>query len=412
MSSPAATEPSSPAPSSSRRAVVLLGWISFLNDLGSEVLSRFLPIYVASVLGAPMKAIALIEGVADGTATILKPISGRLSDRLRRRKLFVTTGYGLSAVSRPFLALCTGWIGIAVLRFFDRLGKGVRTAPRDALIADYGTSRDHGRHFGINRALDTLGGLIGIILFALWALAYGKQTLSSSDWITLTIFSSIPGFLACLLAFFGIREPHRHRLATAPIALDTPLSMPLKRFLVVMGIFTLAASSDAFIFIRMQQMGYTLGEISVAIMFFNLVSAATAIPAAQLSDRFGRKALMIAGWSVYAIVYFLLSYPALCQSRPILALILACYGLFYGFTESVERAWVADLSSPEERGKAYGWFGFVVGAMTLPANLLFGFLWDRWGSDLPFLVTSVIAAFSILCLYVAFPPKKSTFITQ
>jgi MFS family permease len=396
------------------RNVLRLGFVSLLNDLGSELLVRLIPLYVSGVLGAPMSAVGAIEGVAESTATLLKPVFGAVSDRAGRRKAFVVAGYGFSALSRPFLALARSWPWVAVLRFTDRLGKGVRTAPRDALIADSSIGRRHGRSFGINRALDTVGALAGVALFGAWTWLRGERELTSATWVGLCVACSLPGLLATALAGWGVDE-----IAPPPAASEAAsrtslhpaarpggrLSGTLKRYLVVVGVFSLANSSDAFILLRARELGFTLPGILGVVALFNLVSAMTALPAAALSDRAGRRSLIAMGWVIYAVAYALFGAPF--SSNPVVfASVVAIYGLFYGFTDGVERAWVADLAPSEQRGRAYGIFGLVVGVIALPASAAFGWAWDRFGSALPFLASSAIAVMATLLLFVWVPTSR------
>jgi len=386
------------------KTVITLGWISFLNDLGSEVLTRLVPLFVTGVLGASMQTVGAIEGIADATATLLKPYFGSWSDGLRKRKIFVVLGYGLSSLSRPFLALATGWQAVALIRFSDRVGKGIRNAPRDALIADVSTHQKRGRNFGINRALDTLGAVGGVSAFMLWANASESSQLTASNWITLTLACSVPGFLAIALLLFKVQDAPATSTAILPASQSkTRLSPTLKRYLFVAGFFGLANSSDAFILLRAKSLGYELFEILGMVALLNIVSAFTAIPAAALSDRLGRRALLAAGWTIYAMTYALLG-TGWVENRLAFYVLVAVYGLFFGFTESVERAWVADLAPKEQAGRAYGWFGVVVGLSALPASFGFGWAWDRWGSQVPFMASAVIALFSTALLF-AFLPK-------
>ncbi|MGZ6334147.1 MAG: MFS transporter, partial [Bdellovibrionota bacterium] len=326
--------------------VMVLGWISLFNDLGSEVLARLVPFFVTGVLGASMSAVGMIEGAADATATLLKPYFGGLSDRLKRRKPLVIAGYSLSTLARPFLALAASWQGVAVLRFLDRVGKGVRTAPRDALIADSG--RAHGRNFGINRMMDTFGALIGVAAFAAWASSRGANQLDSRTWVAFVAVCSIPGFIATGLALFGIREVAAKTPASQKVS-HAPIGSTFKRYLVVVAIFSLANSSDAFILLRAKELGYTLPGILGMIGLLNLVSSLTSVPAAALSDRLGRRTLIAMGWGIYALTYALFGSQLVATSRFAFAGGVAIYGLFFGFTESVERAWIADLAPAQAR---------------------------------------------------------------
>jgi MFS family permease len=388
----------------SRKNILLLGWVSLLNDIGSEVLIRVIPLFVVGVLGAPMKAVGAIEGVAESTATLLKPLFGALSDRWGSRKPLVVAGYAFSALSRPFLAIAGSWPEVGFLRFTDRLGKGVRTAPRDALLAD-SSEGAAGYAFGLNRALDTLGALLGVGTFATWAWLHGERELTARTWVGLTLACSIPGILAVALTQLSVTEPKAETPAAKARLAGPPLPGEFRRYLVVVGFFALANSSDAFILLKAQSDGFDLAETLGIVALLNVVSSMTSLPAAWLSDRVGRRALIAAGWVIYAGCYA--GIGTIAVGRPwVFAALVAVYGLFFGFTEGVEKAWIADLAPANARGKAYGFFGLVTGAVALPASLGFGWLWDRYGSDVPFVASAAVAMFAVALLFALMPLKK------
>jgi MFS family permease len=282
----------------------------------------------------------------------------------------------------------------------------VRTAPRDALIADSSIESKHGRSFGLNRSLDTVGALVGVSAFGLWSWAYGQNELTARTWVWLSLLCGIPGLLAVALTAWGVEEVARPAAAVSSSpAVKAPLNSTLKRYLIVVALFCLANSSDAFILLRAKEQGFGLPGILGMIALFNLVSAMTALPAAALSDRFGRRTLIAMGWTIYAFAYTLLGSPA-ARDPLWLAAIIAVYGLFYGFTDGVERAWVADLAPSEARGRAYGIFGLVVGLAALPANAMFGWIWDRYGSETAFLSGAAIAFFATGFLLILVPVEK------
>lgn len=378
-----------------------------MNDLGSETITRLLPLFVSGVLGASMSTVGAIEGVAEATSTLLKPLFGSLSDRLGRRKGFVLVGYALSTLARPFLAFSGSPWEVGFLRFSDRLGKGIRSAPRDALIADSGEPRSHGRNFGINRSMDTVGAVLGVALFAGWVALHGEAHLTQTQWTQLTLASLVPGMVAVLLVGLGITEIAPPARAASPAPREKPARRPLnqqlRRYLVVVALFGLANSSDAFILLRAQESGYLLVETLGMIVLLNLVSAATSIPAAALSDRLGRRALIAMGWSIFALSYLLIGSDEVAGRPWVFAAVLAIYGLFYGFTESVERAWIADLCEPEARGYAFGVFGLVVGATALPASVGFGWVWDRYGPGVAFHASAALSLFATSLLFALVP---------
>jgi MFS family permease len=399
------TDPVKPA----SHNVLRLGWVSLLNDIGSETISRLVPFYVSGVLGASMAVVGTIEGVAEATSTLLKPVFGSLSDRAFSKKKFVLAGYFLSSVTRPLLALAGNPFFVGLLRASDRFGKAVRTAPRDAIIANSEMGAKgafkQGKKFGINRAMDTAGAILGVAFFAAF-LKYHSLELTSYEWRVLCIASVIPAVIALTIIAFGISEP---KIIIKPGAGSTgkaPISPTLKRYLVAVGVFGLANSSDAFILLKTRELGYSLLETLGMIILLNLFSSATAIPAAMLSDRFGRRTLIAAGWTIYAAAYAAIGLNVGAGRPWLYALVLAFYGLFYGFTEGVEKAWVADLTTTESRGRAYGYFGMVVGLATLPASALFGWAWDRFGDQVPFLASSALALFSIAILFALVPSRE------
>jgi MFS family permease len=382
------------------RNVMRLGWVSLLNDISSEALTRMVPLYTASVLQAPMSAIGLIEGLADSTSTLLKPYFGRLSDRLGRRKEFVLWGYAFSALARPFLAIAAGWSEVAFLRFCDRLGKGVRTAPRDALLADSTVQGGggHGRSFGINRAMDTAGALISVTGFALWLHFHGDTEINAANWRVLCLGLSIPGILALAVVAFGVKEP-KPVVQSLRKSKPTPLPLQLKRYLMVIGVFAFANSSDAFILLRAKELGYSTLGILGLVALTSVVAASAAIPASAWSDRVGRRNVLALGWTIYAGCYALLGTGLVASHAWLVPVVLSVYGLFYGFTESVERAWIADLAPSRDRGRAFGIFGLIAGAVALPASVVFGWAWERWGSTVPFLASAAVAMFATSLLF-------------
>ncbi len=396
------------AKNESEKNIIRLGLVSMFNDLGSETISRLIPFYLSSVLGAPMSVVGLVEGVADATATLLKPLFGRLSDRIHLRKPFVVLGYGLSALARPLLAFAGAWPLVAALRFSERVGKGIRTAPRDALIADSSSAGSRGRHFGINRSLDTLGALLGVGGFGAWIWFRGDATLTAGTWKVLALTCGVPGLIALALVVGGVIEvgPRVAGASSRPsgdLERTEKFTPTLKRYIMIVALFGLANSSDAFILLKAKELGYSLVETLGMVALLNLVSAMTAIPAAALSDRMGRRALIATGWVIYAITYGLIGWGVL-EGHPVwFAATLALYGLFYGFTEGVEKAWIADLAPVSERGRAYGVFGFVLGAVALPASLVFGWAWDHFGSSVPFLGCAGIALVAAGVLVVGMP---------
>ena len=373
--------PDAASPQRMNRNVWVLTLVSFLTDVSSEMVVHLLPIFLSSVLGVGTAIVGLIEGIAETTTSLLKAASGWYSDRIRGRKALALAGYGLSTLAKPFLYIATSWGGVLGVRVADRLGKGVRTAPRDALIADSVDSRRRGWAFGLHRAGDTAGAVVGIgvaiaVLNAMPAGAgFGRPAFQR-----VVLVSLIPAALAVMTLALGVREvapkdPVGHRRPIALAGFD-------RRFRLFLGItllFTLGNSSDAFLILRARAVGLSVTGILGMMLTFNLVYAALSGPAGSLSDRIGRRRLLLAGWLVYVLVYLGFAFARTAWQAWSL---MAVYGVYYALTEGVGRAFVADLVPAEGRGTAYGLYHAGIGLAALPASLLAGILWQgvgNWG---------------------------------
>jgi MFS family permease len=394
------------------RNIWVLTLVSFLTDISTDMIVHLIPLFLANVLGVRTITIGFIEGIAETTASLVKIISGRYSDRLGRRKWLTVAGYGLSTAAKPFLALANTWQAVFTVRFAERIGKGIRTAPRDALIADSISADKRGLAFGVQRAGDTAGATLGILIAmgVVW-LAQGRAfTLSRSTFQTLIWLSVIPAILAVILLIVGIQENKTRTASDRESRVRGILPVPFKRYLSVIVIFTLGNSADAFLLIRAQEQGMSIFGILGLLLLLNLIYAAVSGPAGSLSDRIGRRRLLTAGWSLYALVY--LGFALLSATWQLL-LFFALYGLYYGLTEGVAKAYVADLAPPNVRGTAYGWFNAAVGLATLPASLLAGLLWQGvgdWsglGPAAPFFFGAMLAVLAILLLVVWLPADLS-----
>jgi MFS family permease len=371
-------------------AVWLLGLVSLCNDSASELLYPLVPLYLASVLMAGPKALGIIEGVAEATGSLLKLFSGILTDRTRSAKPWVVGGYGLAAVARPMMALASSWPMVAALRFADRVGKGLRTSPRDALLARAAPPEQRGLAFGLHRAMDNAGAVIGPLLAA-WLLAEEVPLRSIFLW------AAVPGALAVVLALL-IKEPVRQPAAPAAAFSWTLGGFPpaFKRYLATLAIFTLGNSSNMFLLLRAREMG--LSEVQVPLLWA-LVSATAMIfstPLSALSDRVGRMRLIVGGWAVYGVFYLLLGLNG--SSTALLWPLFAFYGLFMAATEGAEKALVADIAPKELLGTAYGWFNLTAGIMLLPASLAFGWLWQAAGAETAFAFSAGCALLASLLL--------------
>jgi MFS family permease len=359
------------------RNVVALGAVSFLTDVATEMTYPLLPVFLATVLGASATYVGTIEGAAETTAALLKFASGWWSDRVSRRKPLVVAGYALASVVRPLIGLTQSAAQVLGIRVADRVGKGIRTSPRDALIADSVAPGLRGRAFGFHNAADNAGAVLGPLL-AFSFLRWGGLQLR-----TVFLLTAIPGALAVLTLLAGVREvprtaPPRQAGEAGP---RTPLGGRFWAYLGVLLLFTLGNSTDAFLLLRAGQLGVATALIPILWALLNLVKAASNTPGGILSDRIGRRPLIVAGWLVYAAVYFLFGRAG--QAWHAWAL-FAVYGLYFGLTEGVEKALVADLVPADRRGAAFGWYNLAIGVGALPASLLFGALWARWGSTAAF----------------------------
>ena len=387
------------------RGVLTLGWVSFLTDVSSDMIFPLLPNFLTRTLKAGPAALGLIEGVAEATSSLAKLISGAWSDRLRRRKPLVVGGYSLAAAVRPLVAFVSSWTQVLAIRFTDRVGKGLRTSPRDALLADLVPPERRGRAFGLQRAMDNAGAVVGPLIAA----ALLKFALE--DERSVFLLAAIPGIAAVLLLVFAVKENPRPA-ASRPTATPTPtpaavrLPRRLKTLIGIFVLFTLASSTDAFLLLRARDAGVTLWQLPLLWAFFNGMKSVSGFPGGLLADRFGRTPVILAGWAVYASSYVGFAFV----TRPtMLWALFGVYALFYGLTEGAERALVADLAPGELRGRAFGAFHASVGLAALPASLLFGVLWASLGARAAFLVGAGVALLAAVCLF-AFQtrPERST----
>ncbi len=361
------------------RNVTFLGVVSGLTDISSEMLYPIVPVFLTSVLGAPMQVVGMIEGLAEGTASFVKIIGGRLSDRAGRRKPFVIAGYSLSALSKPLLALASTWHFVLFSRFVDRVGKGVRTSARDALIAGSTDKAHWGKAFGFHRAMDTLGAALGP-LAALAMIHY--MGADKPDYRLIFIAAFIPAALGVIVLLYFVKE-----VAKSPAAPGAPAAEPMtpdfKKFVALYAIFALGNSSDVFLIMKARDIGFTLTQVILAYTGYNLVYAALAAPAGWLSDRLGKIKTMVFGFLVFAAVY--LGFAAADRPWMIWSL-FALYGFYGAFNEGITKAVISHLSTGENRASAMGYFQGALGFLTFAASALAGFLWDKVSPSAPFLV--------------------------
>lgn len=390
------------------RNVWAVGFTSFFMDVSSEMVINILPLFLANVLGVQTNIIGLIEGIAETTASILKLFSGWLSDKLGKRKWLAVAGYGLSALSKPFFYTASTWEAIAGVRWVDRVGKGIRTAPRDALVADSITSENRGLAFGFHRTMDTAGAVVGVAIaaFAIWKGQSNAIALSQTTFRSIVLISLVPALLAVLSLVFGAKEVSVDQQRDLPKFSLKSMGKPFTTFLFIVGIFTLGNSSDAFLVLRAQNLGISTLGIMLMLVVFNLVYSLVSTPAGSLSDKIGRRKLIVGGWLVYALIYFGF---ALSTASWHIWLLYVLYGLYYGMAYGSANALVADLVPENLRGTAYGTYNATIGLLAFPASWIAGILWQgigSWGgfgASAPFYFGGMMALIAAILMIVWMP---------
>jgi len=382
--------------------VLVLAAVSLLTDASSEIIYPLLTIFLTTVLGTSAAAVGAIEGAAETTSALLKLASGWWSDRASRRKPLVVAGYALASLARPLVAIAQSAGQVLAIRLTDRVGKGIRGSPRDALIAESVDPSIRGRAFGFHRAADHAGAVIGpLIAFAL--LRWEQLPLR-----TVFLFAALPGVLSVIVLVMGVREtPRDMRAASATKkaampSLGAPLGRAFWTFLISVLLFTLGNSTDAFLILRANQLGVSVALVPILWAALHVVKSAASVPGGALSDRFGRKPLILAGWAVYAVVY--LGFGKATETWHAWALFLA-YGMFFGLTEGTQAALIADLVGSARRGTAYGWYYLAVGVGALPASVLFGLMWDRVSARAAFDLGAALAFAAALVLLAVRPQR-------
>jgi MFS family permease len=387
------------------RNVFVAGLVSFFMDVSSEMIYPLVPLFLSNVLGVNKSVIGLIEGIAESTASLLKVFSGWLSDRIGNRKWLMAVGYGISTLSRPIIALAAGWHQVMGSRFVDRFGKGVRTAPRDAIIAESADKAFLGRAFSFHRSLDTLGAVAGP------AIAFFLLGIFSNDYRKVFWLSMIPGVIAVLLIIFFIKEQKisagaRKRgsvkgkdLRTSGLSnFHTNLDWKFKTFIFIATIFAVGNSSDVFLILRAQQAGIPVAGIPVVYLLFNLIYSLSAIPAGVAADRFGKKRVILTGFILFAILYC--GFAAAANATSIWIL-FGLYGLFMGLTEGIQKAFLTTIIPADFKATAFGVFNTAVGLAMFPASLIGGWLWDHVSPSATFYFGAVTAGISAV-LFVVF----------
>jgi MFS family permease len=387
------------------RNVFAIGLVSLLNDASSEIIYPLLPIFLAGSLGASARAIGTIEGLAESISSLLKLFAGYLSDRLAKRKLLVVAGYSVASLARPLLAFAQTWTQVLAIRLTDRIGKGIRTAPRDAMIADTVRFEQRGLAFGFHRAMDHAGAVVGPIIGYLLVIIFvaNAKSPTTGEFSKIFLAASVPALLAVLVAIFFMRESPVREQRGAEIA---KLSLRgfdsnFKRFLLVLALFTLSNSSDSFLILRAMDSGVSVALVPLLWAAHHGMKVMSSLFGGDLSDRLGRKRLIVSGWILYAAVYAGFGFATHQASLWVLFLV---YGIYFGLAEGAEKALVADLVRPEQRGTAYGLYNLAFGVTVFPASLLMGMIWDWKGPTVAFLVSAVMGATAAMLLLILVRP--------
>jgi MFS family permease len=387
------------------RNVLAIGLVSLLNDASSEIIYPLLPVFLASTLGASAKAIGMIEGLAESMSSLLKLFAGYLSDRLGKRKWLVVAGYSLASFVRPLLAFAQSWHHVLAIRMADRVGKGIRTAPRDAMIADTVQVEQRGIAFGFHRAMDHCGAVIGPLVGYLLVVLFvtNSKSPTTSEFTRIFLVASIPALMAVLVAIFFMRESPVSRPAEAEIPKLTLRGFDnnFKRFLLILALFTLSNSSDSFLILRAVDSGVSLAMVPLLWAAHHGTKVLSSLFGGDLSDRLGRKRLIVSGWVLYAAVYAGFAFATQEASLWFLFLI---YGIYFGLVEGAEKALVADLVRPEQRGTAYGLYNLAFGVTVFPASLLMGIIWDWKGPTTAFLASAFVGATAAVLLLIFVRP--------
>ncbi len=373
--------------------VIAIGFVSFLNDLASEMVTPFIPILIATVLGAGPVILGLVEGVADAAASFIKLWAGHYSDGKRgRRKKLMVWGYGVSNLARPLLGLVSSWGALLLLRSLDRAGKGLRSAPRDALLGDSAHPAIHGYAYGFHRAMDNAGALGGTLL-AIAALSWLNWKVEE-----VILWSVVPGVLVLVVLIFGVREPPPLEVEVEKLQapLDWSLLSPnMRRYLWVLVLFTFARASETFILLRGHELGMSLVQVLLLWATLNVSKSATSLLGGRMADAFGMRRLSLISWCGYALSFFMLG---LVEHSAALWIGTVLYGLLIGLGEGSERALISVYADERERGTAFGWYHLAVGLSAIPAGVLFGAVWHYWNANAAFLFAAALALLCVLLL--------------
>jgi MFS family permease len=374
--------------------ILVLGYISLFTDFSSNMIVPILPLYLTSVLHVQVSSVGVIEGIAESTASVLKLFSGWITDRLGKYKLLMFIGYGLSNLTKPFFALSASWNQVLLIRFSDRIGKGIRTSPRDALLADTTNKEERGKAFGFRRGMDALGAAIGPLA------AFGILAVYKNDYRLVFWLSVIPGVIAVLLIVFYLNDKnltqHEKRAALPKLSFKN-LNRRFILFSIISTLFTVGNFSDAFLALRAQDAGMLPALVPLAFFAYNFSNSIFSIPIGMLSDKIGRRPVLISGFFLFALIYFGFG---LANNVVWIWVLFVLYGLYYAFTEGIQKAYIADIIGEGQRGTAMGTYNAMTGLAALPASILAGFLWQSYGPMVAFSTSSGIAIISAILMLI------------
>ena len=388
------------------KPVWLLGWISFFTDMATEMVYPLLPLFLTRTLGGGAMALGVIEGVAEGANSLLKIASGWMTDRTGQPKKLVLAGYGLSSAVRPLIAIVTAWPQVLALRFTDRLGKGIRSSPRDAMLAGFAPEGRRGRVYGFHRGMDHAGAVVGPLIATVYLYFYPEAYRSLFTW------TLVPGIIVILLILRLPKDrprPAAEQSEAGPTKSRSDEVGPLpRRFYFAMSViflFALGNASDAFVLLRLNDLGVAPVWIPLLWSALHIVKMTSSVVGGAMSDRFGRRAMIIAGYLWYAGIYAAF---AATTSVPLLIVVFLAYGLYFGFTEGVEKAWVADMAPAASRGMAFGIYNAALGLGGLAASLIFGAIWTRVSPQAAFITGAALALAASVLLYLMFSDAQDS----
>jgi MFS family permease len=386
------------------RPIWLIGWVSFFTDTATEMIYPLLPLFLTRVLGAGAMSLGVIEGVAEAANSVLKVISGRMADLTGRPRRLMLLGYAISSAVRPLIGVAASWGQVLAIRFADRLGKGIRGAPRDAMLADFAPEGQRGRVYGFHRAMDHAGAVLGPLIASAFLYFYPGELR------TLFLLTVIPGVLVVLIILLIPDAPVRPAPAArarpaAATSARAALTPDLTRALIVIGLFGLGNASDAFLLLRLSDVGLSAFWIPLLWSGLHAVKVVSSLVGGEASDRLGRRHTIAAGWLFYAAVYGAF---ALTTSPSMLIGVFLAYGIFFGLTEGVEKAWVADMASRHTRGTAFGYYNATVGVSALLASLGFGVIWTQVSPQAAFLTGALVAVTATVLLYFLFSDEANS----